>query len=219
MLQRRKRKRRRGPQAPARPLRQSNRRHSSHRRHQDRRVTSQVRGRHRLGPTKGLMSYFVIQRSLRACVISHPTISALCLVEPPRPERPSWPESISVLSNKSRRSVLHARSRATHLAGSIEPGGDEHRGIASLCDIVVRRIGKHVVVFTLDGRIAPFLVFERREWDRRIRHRGNDVHKRRFRHDASIKVGTHISDRPHDETAGAAALCKHSLRIGIALRY
>ena len=120
LLQRRKRKRkrRRRPQAPERPLRQSNRRHSSHRRHQDRRVTSQVRGHHRLRPHKSSHVYFVIQCSLRAWLISQPMISALCLVEPPRPERPSCPESISVLSSKSRRSVLLARSRATHLAGS-----------------------------------------------------------------------------------------------------
>jgi hypothetical protein len=54
----------------------------------------------------------------RACAISQPMISALWLVEPPRPERPWWPASISVRSSKSRRSVLLARSRATHLAGS-----------------------------------------------------------------------------------------------------
>ena len=54
----------------------------------------------------------------RACAISQPMISAFWLVEPPRPERPWWPASLSVRSNKSRRSVLLARSRATHLAGS-----------------------------------------------------------------------------------------------------
>ena len=54
----------------------------------------------------------------RACAISQPMISAFWLVEPPRPERPWWPVSISVRSNKSRGSVLLARSRATHLAGS-----------------------------------------------------------------------------------------------------
>ena len=63
------------------------------------------------------VSSFGIQR-IPACSISHAMISALCLVEPARPERPSCPDSMSVLSSKSRRSVLHARSRATHLAGS-----------------------------------------------------------------------------------------------------
>ena len=54
----------------------------------------------------------------RACAISQPMISAFWLVEPPRAERPWWPASMSVRSNKSRGSVLLARSRATHLAGS-----------------------------------------------------------------------------------------------------
>ena len=39
-----------------------------------------------------------------------------------------------------------------------------------------------------------------------------------FCHDAGIKVRTHISDYPHEETAGAATSCKYRLRIGIALR-
>jgi hypothetical protein len=66
----------------------------------------------------GRVVFHHCKTSSRAWAISHPMISALCLVEPPRPERPSCPESISVLSNKSRVSVLLVRSRATHLAGS-----------------------------------------------------------------------------------------------------
>ena len=104
-----------------------------------------------------------------------------------------------------------------HLA-IVESSGHKHRRIVFLCDIVVRRIGKHIVVFAFDRRIAPFLVFESRQGDRRIGHCGDDVHKRHFRHDAGIKVRSHIGDDPHEETTGAAASCKYRLRIGIALR-
>ena len=62
--------------------------------------------------------FSLFQFSLRACAISHPMISASCLFEPPRPERPSCPATISVLSNNSFISALFTRSRATHLAGS-----------------------------------------------------------------------------------------------------
>ena len=49
--------------------------------------------------------------SSRACAMSQPMISALSVTEPPLPERPSCPESISVLRNRSCTSVLLARSQ------------------------------------------------------------------------------------------------------------
>ena len=52
------------------------------------------------------------------CAMSQPMISALSSIEPSRPERPLWPASMSVLNKRSCVSVLFARSRATHLAGS-----------------------------------------------------------------------------------------------------
>lgn len=58
------------------------------------------------------------KRLASACAMSQPMISALSSIEPSRPERPPWPASISVLNKRSCASVLLARSRATHLAGS-----------------------------------------------------------------------------------------------------
>src|SRR6516162_7105230 len=47
-------------------------------------------------------------RQSRACAMSQAMISALSLIEPRRPERPSWPAVISILNTRSRLSVLLA---------------------------------------------------------------------------------------------------------------
>ena len=62
-------------------------------------------------------------------------------------------------------------------------------------DIVVRRIGQHVVVLDFHRRVAPFLVFESGQRHPRIRHGGDDVDERHLGDNAREQVGTEIGDR------------------------
>jgi hypothetical protein len=41
----------------------------------------------------------------------------------------------------------------------------------------------------MEGNVPmTFVVLKRREWDRGVGHRGNDIHERHFRYDAGIEV-------------------------------
>ena len=98
----------------------------------------------------------------------------------------------------------------------VETCGDEHRGIGFSRHIVVGRIRKHIVVFVLDGGIAPFVVLERRKWDGRVRHCGDNIDERRFCDDTSIEVGTQIRDRAHEQATGASSAREYGPPIGTA---
>src|ERR1043165_7542766 len=60
-------------------------------------------------------------RHHRASVISQAFTRASMLTAPKRPDVPPWPADILVANRTSLRSVLVARSRATHLAASWTP--------------------------------------------------------------------------------------------------
>ena len=63
----------------------------------------------------------------------------------------------------------------------VEACGNEHWRIVLSRGIVIGRIRQHVIVFLPYRWIAPFVVFECREWDRGVGHGGNDIDERHFR--------------------------------------
>ena len=84
-------------------------------------------------------------------------------------------------------------------------------------DVVVRRVLHHVVERRLLVRIAPLDVLARRQRQRGVEHRVDDVDERHLRDDRLEQVRPHVDDGADQQAARAAALNHQSIRGGVAV--
>ena len=86
-----------------------------------------------------------------------------------------------------------------------QAGADEQGRVGLALDVVVRRVGEHVVVVLLLGRVAPFVELVRRQRDGFVQHRRDDIDEGHLRDQQRVVVRRHVRDRAHQQAAGAAA--------------
>jgi hypothetical protein len=99
-----------------------------------------------------------------------------------------------------------------------QAGGHEHRGISLRADVVVRRVRQHVFVVVAVVRIAPLLVFERRERNRIVEHGRDDVHERYVGDEPAILLRRDVRDDTDQQAACAAAGGEDTLARAITAR-
>ena len=123
-------------------------------------------------------------------------------------------------------SVFSARSLATHLAGSKYWTCESHRpvvtnraGYACARDVVVRRVGEHVVVELLLVRVAPLVELVRRERNAVIEHRRDDVDERHVRDDPRYSSGARFATRAISRPPALPPRANTRSRIGVFSRH
>ena len=104
--------------------------------------------------------------------------------------------------------VLHSRV--------VEPAGDQHVRVVLGLDVVVRRIGAHVVVELGLVRIAPLLPLGHGQRKSLVHHRIHHVHEGDLGHDHAEEAGIHVDHGPHQQSAGATAPDDQPSRLGVA---
>jgi len=98
----------------------------------------------------------------------------------------------------------------------VQAGRHQHGGIGLARDVVVGRVRQHVVVVLPLLRVAPLVELVGGERDALVEHRRDDVDERHLRDDRAVIGARLVGDRAHQQPAGAAAHCRHALRVGIA---
>ena len=97
--------------------------------------------------------------------------------------------------------------------GVVERGQGEDRRIRLRVDVLVRRVGLHVLVdLRVVQRVTPLVPLDHREGQRRIEDRVQRVDERHRRQDPVEQLGREVRDRTHQQSAGGPALGDHLLR-------
>ena len=94
----------------------------------------------------------------------------------------------------------------------------QDRWIRLGCNVVIRRVGQHVVERGLLIRIAPLFVLRHRQRKRRVQHGVHHVHERHLAQHHLEQVRTHVGDRAHQQAARARALNADLAALAVACR-
>ncbi len=102
-----------------------------------------------------------------------------------------------------------------HHPGVVQRRHRQDGRIALGLDVLVRRVGLHVLVDVLVlQRVSPLVPFGDRQRQRRVQDRGQRVDERHRGQDAGEQVGRHVGHRPHQQPACAATVGHQILRPG-----
>ena len=100
-----------------------------------------------------------------------------------------------------------------HLA-VVQSRFDEYSGIRFALEVRIRAVALHVEIIFGDLRIAPLFVFANGERQRRVEHGIEHIDERNVADDGMKKIGAQISNRTHQQAAGAAAFDDQLLAAG-----
>src|SRR3990172_504917 len=93
----------------------------------------------------------------------------------------------------------------------------EDVGICLCLDIVVRRVGEHILIVLLVVRISPFIIFRCGQRNALIQHCCYHVHPWNIGNNAFEEVGAHVDDGAHQQPAGTSTLRIQVFRTRVAL--
>ena len=109
------------------------------------------------------------------------------------------------------------RGLPVHDLAVVQSGLHEHGGIGLCAQIGVGAVALHVEIIFGNLRIAPLLVFADGERQRSVEHGVEHIHERDMADHDAEKVGPHVGDRAHQQSAGAAAFDDELFRRGESL--
>ena len=87
----------------------------------------------------------------------------------------------------------------------MEPGRDQHVGIALRLDLIIGRVRQHVVVVRGNPGISPLAVLRSGKRNAVIKHGRHNVNEGYLGNDALIDFGRFIGNDAHQQTASRAA--------------
>src|SRR5205085_7851277 len=88
----------------------------------------------------------------------------------------------------------------------VERDFNQHRRIILRLDVVVRRVGNHIVERSLLVWIAPLYVLACGQREACIQHRVDDINEGDLRYGGLEEIRSHVDDSAHEHPASASTL-------------
>ena len=100
-------------------------------------------------------------------------------------------------------------------AGVVQRGHRQDVRVVLVSDVLVRRVGGHVIVVVgiVEG-IAPLVPLDHRQWQLWFQHGGQRIDEWHDRRDTREAIRRHVRDSAHQHATGRTAFSDHRLRCG-----